>query len=96
MSDSSPAELPRSPDIDMMELDRDVERITEGVEDMSVQLTWMAYDMVALRTSPELGAAMQALQEAYQRCKAAVCGDLDLESGMDNNPEPASATVAEM
>uniref|UniRef100_A0A3B3HJY0 Uncharacterized protein n=1 Tax=Oryzias latipes TaxID=8090 RepID=A0A3B3HJY0_ORYLA len=35
------------------------------------QLTWMAYDMVALRTNPEEGASMRQLEEAYQRCRAA-------------------------
>lgn len=40
-----------------------------------VQLTLMAYDMVVLRTSPELEASMRTLEEAYRRCGAAICGD---------------------
>lgn len=41
----------------------------------AVQLTWMGYDMVALRTSPELGTSMQKLEEAYNKCRAIICGD---------------------
>uniref|UniRef100_A0A3Q1IAF8 Synaptonemal complex central element protein 3 n=1 Tax=Anabas testudineus TaxID=64144 RepID=A0A3Q1IAF8_ANATE len=61
---------------EMLELNKDLERMIEAVENMSVQLTWMAYDMVALRTSPALGVE---LEEAYQRCRAAVCGDREQE-----------------
>lgn len=39
----------------------------------------MGYDMVAVRTSPELGDSMQKLDEAYRRCRAIVCGDWEQE-----------------
>uniref|UniRef100_A0A8P4GIN1 Synaptonemal complex central element protein 3 n=1 Tax=Dicentrarchus labrax TaxID=13489 RepID=A0A8P4GIN1_DICLA len=65
-------ELPRNSNDDELELNKDLERIIENVENISVQLTWMAYDMVALRTSPELGASMRKLEEAYRRCRAVV------------------------
>lgn len=55
-----------------------------------VQLTWMAYDMVVLRTNPELGASMRKLEEAYHRCRAAVSGDMEPEMG--KHPEPTVAT----
>ncbi|XP_078116083.1 synaptonemal complex central element protein 3 [Sander vitreus] len=71
---SSLPELPLNINDDVLELNKDLERIIEDVENISVQLTWMAYDLVALRTSPELGAAMEKLEEAYHRCFA-VCGD---------------------
>uniref|UniRef100_A0A3Q0SAH1 Synaptonemal complex central element protein 3 n=1 Tax=Amphilophus citrinellus TaxID=61819 RepID=A0A3Q0SAH1_AMPCI len=81
MADSfAPRDLPRSgDDDDMLELNKDLERMTEDVENMTVQLTWMAYDMVALRTGPELGASIRKLEEAYRNCRAAVCGDPDQE-----------------
>ncbi|XP_055368403.1 synaptonemal complex central element protein 3 isoform X2 [Betta splendens] len=55
-----------------VELNKDLQRIVEDVENLSVQLTWMVYDLVALRTNPLLGASMRKLEEAYQRCRAAV------------------------
>ncbi|TKS72593.1 Synaptonemal complex central element protein 3 [Collichthys lucidus] len=84
MSDSSSVDELRQnkDDDDALELNKDLERMIEDAENMSVQLTWMAYDMVALRTNPELGASMLKLEEAYQRCRAAVCADRDQE------PEP--------
>ncbi|XP_041653848.1 synaptonemal complex central element protein 3 [Cheilinus undulatus] len=64
---------------DRLELNKNLERLIENVENMSVQLTWMAYDMVTLRTIPELVSSMQQLEEAYNRCRAAVWGDQEPE-----------------
>ncbi|TNN36134.1 Synaptonemal complex central element protein 3 [Liparis tanakae] len=72
-------ELPLESSDDVLELNKDLERIIEAVENLSVQLTWMGYDMVALRTSPELGTSMRNLSEAYQRCRAIICGDHERE-----------------
>uniref|UniRef100_A0A3Q2UBD6 Synaptonemal complex central element protein 3 n=1 Tax=Fundulus heteroclitus TaxID=8078 RepID=A0A3Q2UBD6_FUNHE len=60
---------------DMYELNKDLERMTEDVENMAVQLTWMAYDMVTLRTGFEVEASMRELEEACRRCMAAVFGE---------------------
>ncbi|XP_023153954.1 synaptonemal complex central element protein 3 [Amphiprion ocellaris] len=78
-------ELPRSSNDDLSELNKDLERMIEDAENMSVQLTWMAYDMVVLRTTPELGDAMKKLEEAYHRCRDALCGDPDQKPEMDNS-----------
>lgn len=60
-----------------------------------MQLTCMAYDMVALRTSPELGSSMRKLEDAYLQCRAAVCGDQELQ--MDDCPDPtATPTLPQM
>lgn len=48
-----------------------------------VQLTWMAYDMVVLRTDPELELSMRSLQEAHERCRAAVVGGQEPEMDSD-------------
>lgn len=48
----------------------------------TVQLTWMAYDIVVMRTNPELVFSLQKLEDAYHRCRAAVCGDPE----KDNSP----------
>lgn len=58
----------------------------------AVQLTWMAYDMVALRTNPDRGSSMQKLEEASQRCRAAVCGDRDPKPEMGKHLEDAAGT----
>ncbi|XP_054454088.1 synaptonemal complex central element protein 3 [Anoplopoma fimbria] len=75
MAGSSPLpELQQNSTEDVLELNKDLERIIEAVENLSVQLTWMGYDMVALRTSPELGTSMQRLEEAYDGCRSSICG----------------------
>lgn len=54
----------------------------------TVQLTSMAHDIVVMRTNPELVSSMQKLEEAYHRCKAAVCG----APKTDNSPVPPAGT----
>lgn len=54
----------------------------------TVQLTWMAHDIVVMRTNPELVSSMQKLEEAYHRCKAAVCGAPET----DNSPVSPAGT----
>ncbi|CAL8357522.1 unnamed protein product [Merluccius merluccius] len=80
-SSSSPQEQ-----LNMAELNLDLDRMIEDIENISVQLTWMTYSMVVERTSPERGDAARRLQDAYQRCRAAVCRGEDDASG--SNPEP--------
>ena len=58
-----------------------------------VQLTWMAYDMVVQRTSPEQWDMMRRLQDAHKRCKAFICreeddSELNKEPQEDKWPEP--------
>ncbi|XP_051914480.1 synaptonemal complex central element protein 3 [Hippocampus zosterae] len=57
-----------------LELDEHLERMIEDMENISVQLTWMAYDMSALRTDPELWDSMLLLEEACQETSNAVAG----------------------
>ncbi|KAL6117920.1 syce3 [Pungitius sinensis] len=72
---SSHPERPQDSFDDVLELNNELERIIEAVEDLSVELAWMDYDMVALRTSPELLTSMEEVMEAFHRCRAVVCGD---------------------
>nr|XP_057919616.1 synaptonemal complex central element protein 3 [Doryrhamphus excisus] len=75
MTDSTkPPGLKRSTE-DSLELNEFLERMTEDMEKISVQLTWMAYDMVALRTNPQLWSSMQQLEEAHRQCSVAVKGN---------------------
>ncbi|XP_062249928.1 synaptonemal complex central element protein 3 [Platichthys flesus] len=88
MTDSSP-ERPQADQDGVLELNKDLEKMTECAENMSVQLTWMAYDLVALRTSPEVGALLQGLEEAYHRCRAAVCGARSREPDPEDRADPS-------
>ena len=36
---------------------------------VAVQATWMAYDMVVIRTNPTLAEAMRRLEDAFLNCK---------------------------
>lgn len=72
MADSSFIELHQ--DAHMSELTKDLERMIEHTEKMSLQLAWMAHDIVVMRTNPELASLMQKLEDAYHECRAAVCG----------------------
>ncbi|XP_074529959.1 synaptonemal complex central element protein 3 [Halichoeres trimaculatus] len=86
MADSSLPDLSQDINQVVMELDEDLERMIENVETISVQLTWMAYDMVAMRTSPDLESSMQKLEEACDRCRAAVFGEEQPDDGEVPDP----------
>lgn len=62
-----------------------------------VQLTWMAYDMVALRTSPALADSMRRLEVVYQRCRAAVRGNREPGEPEEGKwPESSARTLSQM
>nr|XP_046263082.1 synaptonemal complex central element protein 3 [Scatophagus argus] len=92
---SSLPELPRNNN-DVWELNKDLEEIIENIEIVSVQLTWMAYDMVALRTSPELEASMRKLEETYHRCRAAVCEEPEEGTEKCSCPDPNTTTLTQI
>ncbi|XP_041846423.1 synaptonemal complex central element protein 3 [Melanotaenia boesemani] len=87
-------ELPPTSNYNILDLNKDLESMIEDIENMSVQLTWMAYDLVTLRTSPELGASMLQLKEAYNRCRVAVYGDLKQKPEIDLSTETAAITFS--
>ncbi|KAM8848380.1 synaptonemal complex central element protein 3 isoform 1-T1 [Synchiropus picturatus] len=83
MTDSTlPLERQKTSDR-VLELNQELERMVEDVENSSVRLTWMAYDLAALRTSPEMCSAMRELEEEFLRCRAAVMGDQDPDQKED-------------
>lgn len=53
----------------------------------SVKLSWMAYDMVVLRTSPDLAESFKSLENEFLKCKAVICGPTD---GQDKDYHPAT------
>ncbi|XP_068596924.1 synaptonemal complex central element protein 3 [Brachionichthys hirsutus] len=95
MADSPLPERPRAGGEDSLGHDKDLERMGEDVEKISAQLTWMAYDMVVLRTIPELAASMLKLEEAYERGRAAVGGLRDQEPERSDGPGPPPAAHAQ-
>ncbi|NXR11912.1 SYCE3 protein, partial [Semnornis frantzii] len=53
----------------MEDLNRDLEQLLEEMENLTVQATWMAYDMVVIRTNPDLASSMRRLEDAFLSCK---------------------------
>ncbi|KAL1262056.1 hypothetical protein QQF64_007321 [Cirrhinus molitorella] len=53
-----------------LQLNQDLEKMTEQMENVSVKLSWMAYDMVVLRTSPDLAESLKSLENEFLKCKA--------------------------
>ncbi|NWH71911.1 SYCE3 protein, partial [Piaya cayana] len=51
------------------DLNRDLEKLLEEMEKLTVQAAWMAYDMVVLRTNPDLANSMRHLEDAFLSCK---------------------------
>ncbi|OXB71402.1 UNVERIFIED_CONTAM: hypothetical protein H355_002155 [Colinus virginianus] len=64
------------------DLNRDLEKLLEEMEkltakipglaislEFTVQATWMAYDMVVMRTNPDLTNSMRRLEDAFLKCK---------------------------
>ncbi|XP_055034275.2 synaptonemal complex central element protein 3 [Misgurnus anguillicaudatus] len=57
-----------------LQLNQHLEKMTEEMENISVKLSWMAYDMVVLRTSPDLSESIRSLEDEFLKCKAVICG----------------------
>ncbi|EHB03472.1 hypothetical protein GW7_00573 [Heterocephalus glaber] len=53
----------------LSDLNKDLEKLLEEMEKISVQATWMAYDMVVMRTDPALAEFMHRLEDAFLNCK---------------------------
>ncbi|KAK2537751.1 Syce3 [Columba guinea] len=64
------------------DLNKDLEKLLEEIEKLTaeipslvvtigfvVQATWMAYDMVVMRTNPHLSNSMRRLEDAFLSCK---------------------------
>nr|XP_015204829.1 PREDICTED: synaptonemal complex central element protein 3 [Lepisosteus oculatus] len=52
------------------ELQEELEKLIEDLENVSVELTWMTYDMVVLRTAPEPVEGLRRLKEEALKCCA--------------------------
>ncbi|XP_069705967.1 synaptonemal complex central element protein 3 [Phaenicophaeus curvirostris] len=70
MAESEPQKENYDNMIKMVEdLNRDLEKLLEEMEKLTVQAAWMAYDMVVLRTNPDLANSMRHLEDAFLSCK---------------------------
>ncbi|KFP70673.1 Synaptonemal complex central element protein 3, partial [Acanthisitta chloris] len=70
MAESEPQEVKYDTMVKMVEdLNRDLEKLLEEMEKLTVQATWTAYNMVAIRTNPDLASSMKRLESAFLRCK---------------------------
>nr|XP_033772689.1 synaptonemal complex central element protein 3-like [Geotrypetes seraphini] len=56
----------------LRDLNKDLEKMLEEMEKISVQATWMAYDMVVIWTNKALADSMRRLEEAFLKCKEEV------------------------
>ncbi|NXP03904.1 SYCE3 protein, partial [Thinocorus orbignyianus] len=73
MAESEPQEGNYGNMLKMVEdLNRDLEKLVEETEKLTVQATWMAYDMVVIRTNPDLATSMKRLEDAFLSCKEEV------------------------
>ncbi|KAK1327662.1 hypothetical protein QTO34_012951 [Cnephaeus nilssonii] len=70
MAESDPGERNCDNMLKMLsDMNKDLEKILEEMEKISVQATWMAYDMVVIRTNPTLAESMRRLEDAFLNCK---------------------------
>ncbi|NWX11791.1 SYCE3 protein, partial [Aegotheles bennettii] len=70
MAESEPQEENYEDTVKTVEnLNRNLETVLEEMEKLTVQATWMAYDMVVIRTNPDLGSSMRRLEDAFLSCK---------------------------
>ncbi|NXW41452.1 SYCE3 protein, partial [Nyctiprogne leucopyga] len=70
MAESEPQEENNDNMVKMVEdLNSDLEKLLEEMEKLTVQATWMVYDMVVIRTNPDLANSMRRLEDAFLSCK---------------------------
>uniref|UniRef100_A0A8C1RBW9 Synaptonemal complex central element protein 3-like n=1 Tax=Cyprinus carpio TaxID=7962 RepID=A0A8C1RBW9_CYPCA len=67
--DISSAQLCENITRESLQLNQHLEKMTEQMENVSVKLSWMAYDMVVLRTSPDLAESFKNLENEFLKCK---------------------------
>ncbi|NWU80907.1 SYCE3 protein, partial [Onychorhynchus coronatus] len=56
----------------MEKLNRDLEKLLEEMEKITVRAAWMTYSIVTIHTNPDLANSMKHLEDAFLRCKEQV------------------------
>ncbi|XP_075269475.1 synaptonemal complex central element protein 3 [Opisthocomus hoazin] len=70
MAESEPQEGNYDDMVKMVQdLNEDLEKLLEEMEKLTVQAAWTAYDMVVIRTNPDLANSMRRLEDAFLSCK---------------------------
>ncbi|NXE91704.1 SYCE3 protein, partial [Menura novaehollandiae] len=69
MAESEPQERNYDNMEKMVDLNKDLGKLLDEMEKLTVHATWMAYHMVAIRTNPDLTNSMKHLEDAFLRCK---------------------------
>ncbi|NWS36189.1 SYCE3 protein, partial [Polioptila caerulea] len=57
----------RGKKVDNFEMD--MEELVAKMEELTVRVSWLAFDNIALQTNPELPRSMQHLEDVYLACK---------------------------
>ncbi|KAM4034417.1 synaptonemal complex central element protein 3 [Anomaloglossus baeobatrachus] len=53
----------------LTDLNKDMERMLEQMEKISVKTTWMVYEMVMTHSDPAIVDQMRRLEESFLQCK---------------------------
>ncbi|XP_075698541.1 synaptonemal complex central element protein 3 [Rhinoderma darwinii] len=53
----------------LKDLNKDLERMLEQMEKISVKATWMVYEMVMTRSDPAVVDQMKGLEESFLQCR---------------------------
>ncbi|NXK96163.1 SYCE3 protein, partial [Formicarius rufipectus] len=53
----------------MENCNKDLEKLLEEMEKITVRAAWMTYNIVTIHTNPDLANSMKHLQDAFLRCK---------------------------
>ncbi|XP_050180808.1 synaptonemal complex central element protein 3 [Myiozetetes cayanensis] len=70
MAEAKPQEEHCENSIKKMEKwNRDLEKLLEEMEKITVRAAWMTYNIVTIHTNPDLANSMRRLQDAFLRCK---------------------------
>ncbi|NXG18508.1 SYCE3 protein, partial [Grallaria varia] len=48
---------------------KDLEKLLEEMEKITVRAAWMTYNIVTIHTDPDLAHSMKHLEDAFLRCK---------------------------
>ncbi|NXM31422.1 SYCE3 protein, partial [Oxyruncus cristatus] len=73
MAEAEPQEENCENSIKKMEKwNRDLEKLLEEMEKITVRAAWMTYNIVTIHTNPDLANSMRHLEDAFLRCKEQV------------------------
>ncbi|XP_061105336.1 synaptonemal complex central element protein 3 [Conger conger] len=54
---------------ELNDMSKEMEKMVDVMENVSVQFAWMAYDMVVLRSSPDVRESIRKLEDEFLQCK---------------------------